>query len=39
LEVFILVLKEITRDRPIWIFWGRYRYISHSWTNSWYRQL
>jgi len=25
-----------TRDRPIWLFWGRYRYIGHSWTNSRY---
>jgi len=21
------------RDRPIWLFWGRYRYISHSWAD------
>jgi len=21
-------------DQPIWPFWGRYRYIGHSWTNT-----
>jgi len=22
------------RDRPIWLFWGRYWYISDSWTDT-----
>jgi len=22
------------RDRPIWLFWGRYQYIGHSWADS-----
>jgi len=22
------------RDRPIWLFGGRYWYVSHSWTDS-----
>ena len=26
----------LTGDRPIWFFWGRYRYIGHSWTDSRY---
>ena len=28
------------RDRPIWLFWARYRcqYISHSWTDNQYFQ-
>jgi len=26
------------RDRPIWLFWGRYRHIGHSWTDSQYFQ-
>jgi len=24
------------RDRPIWLFWGRYWYNGHSWTDSQY---
>jgi len=27
----------VARDRPIWLFWGWYQYINHSWTDSWYR--
>ena len=26
-----------TRDRPIWLFWGRIRYIGDSWTDSRYQ--
>jgi len=28
------------RDRPIWLFCGRYRYIGHTWADSrcWYFQ-
>jgi len=22
------------RNQPTWLFWGRYWYIGHSWTNS-----
>jgi len=28
------IVEVFARDRPIWIFWGRYRYISHSWADS-----
>jgi len=28
----------LARDQLIWLFWGRYRYISHSWTDSRYFQ-
>jgi len=26
-------------DRPIWLFWGRYRYIGRSWTDNRYFQI
>jgi len=29
-----LALVQATRYRPIWLFWGRCRYIGHSWTDS-----
>jgi len=25
-----------SRDRPIWLFWGQYRYIGHTWADSQY---
>jgi len=31
-------LRVWTRDRPIWLFWGSFQYISHSWTNNQYFQ-
>jgi len=30
----ILARSKKIRDRPIWLFWGRYRYISHSWADA-----
>ena len=27
-----------SRDRPIWLFWGQYWYIGHSWTDTQYFQ-
>jgi len=27
------IQTSITRDRPIWLFLGRYRCIGHSWAN------
>jgi len=26
----------LARDRLIWLFWGQYRYIGHSWTDKQY---
>jgi len=31
-----MLAKLLTRYRRIWLFWGRYRYIGHSWTDSRY---
>jgi len=24
----------LARDQPIWLFWGWYRYIGHSWADT-----
>jgi len=29
----ILQVEVSSRDRPIWLFLGRYRYIGHSWVD------
>jgi len=34
--VYFLLFELISRDRPIWLFWGRYRYIGHSWADNRY---
>jgi len=32
----LFVSDIITRDWPIWLFWGRCRYIGCAWTDSRY---
>jgi len=34
IRMLINCVIDIThRDQPIWLFWGRYRYIGHSWAD------
>jgi len=29
-------MMKLSRYRKLWLFWGLYWYISHSWTNNRY---